>query len=275
MRKITYIKGDATKPKGDDKRIIAHCCNNKGGWGSGFVLALNAMSPLPKKAYLELAEEYKGNIPLGHVQIVQANDSSSLYVANMIGQDGTVDKENPTDIPPVRYEAIRQALEGVKDIAEKFEASVHAPMFGSDLAGGNWEVIELIIFQVFKDSKVPVTIYEYDPEPKEQPYLESKEYGKPYRDIEFNPKYVDKYGCKCGHPYERHFDSYEDNAPVGCKYCICQDFIPATEEDVCTDCDGSGWKGHHENGHEKSCDGCYGEGIKSSVLVEQQDNAAY
>lgn len=28
--------------------------------------------------------------------------------------------------------------------------------------------------------------------------------------------------CACGHPYDRHFDGYEDNAPVGCKYCECR-----------------------------------------------------
>lgn len=28
----------------------------------------------------------------------------------------------------------------------------------------------------------------------------------------------------CGHPYHRHFDSYEDMAPVGCKYCSCSTF---------------------------------------------------
>lgn len=31
--------------------------------------------------------------------------------------------------------------------------------------------------------------------------------------------------CKCSHPYERHFDSYEDMLPVGCKYCECGDFV--------------------------------------------------
>jgi hypothetical protein len=27
--------------------------------------------------------------------------------------------------------------------------------------------------------------------------------------------------CACGHPYYRHFDSYDDMHPVGCKYCEC------------------------------------------------------
>lgn len=40
----------------------------------------------------------------------------------------------------------------------------------------------------------------------------------------YNPRYGDDRICVCGHPYYRHFDSYEDNEPVGCKYCGCYTF---------------------------------------------------
>lgn len=30
--------------------------------------------------------------------------------------------------------------------------------------------------------------------------------------------------CECGHVYYRHFDSYNDMAPIGCKYCHCTRF---------------------------------------------------
>ena len=36
--------------------------------------------------------------------------------------------------------------------------------------------------------------------------------------------------CKCGHPYHRHFDSYENWSPVGCKYCPCRTFVAAAED---------------------------------------------
>lgn len=29
---------------------------------------------------------------------------------------------------------------------------------------------------------------------------------------------------ECGHPYRRHFDTYEFMLPVGCKYCPCFTF---------------------------------------------------
>lgn len=31
--------------------------------------------------------------------------------------------------------------------------------------------------------------------------------------------------CRCGHAHYRHFDSYDDMRPVGCKYCECQEWV--------------------------------------------------
>ena len=49
----------------------------------------------------------------------------------------------------------------------------------------------------------------------------------------YDPKYGDDRMCKCGHPYYRHFDTYDNMAPVGCKYCNhydeCQRFEEATD----------------------------------------------
>lgn len=46
----------------------------------------------------------------------------------------------------------------------------------------------------------------------------------------YDPNYGDDRLCKCGHPYYRHFDTYEDMAPVGCKYCNHYDECPHFEE---------------------------------------------
>lgn len=47
---------------------------------------------------------------------------------------------------------------------------------------------------------------------------------KPYVNESYNPNYGDNRLCKCGHTYERHFDSYDNMYPVGCKYCGCTKF---------------------------------------------------
>lgn len=47
---------------------------------------------------------------------------------------------------------------------------------------------------------------------------------KPYINNAYNPNYGDHRICKCGHEYYRHFDSYDDMSPCGCKYCSCYKF---------------------------------------------------
>ena len=58
-------------------------------------------------------------------------------------------------------------------------------------------------------------------EEEEKPYLEEIDIK---RIVKYNPKYGDDRICKCDHPYYRHFDSYEDMYPCGCKYCQCDEF---------------------------------------------------
>jgi hypothetical protein len=41
---------------------------------------------------------------------------------------------------------------------------------------------------------------------------------------EYDPTFGDEHVCTCGHTYYRHFDTYEDMRPVGCKYCSCYEF---------------------------------------------------
>lgn len=47
-----------------------------------------------------------------------------------------------------------------------------------------------------------------------------------YGYAKYDPSYGDDRICHCGHQYHRHFDSYEEMAPVGCKYCYeCRAFV--------------------------------------------------
>lgn len=38
---INYLKGDATNPASAGNKIIVHVCNDIGGWGKGFVMAIS------------------------------------------------------------------------------------------------------------------------------------------------------------------------------------------------------------------------------------------
>jgi hypothetical protein len=53
--------------------------------------------------------------------------------------------------------------------------------------------------------------------------LRERGFGLEYMDPKRNPdEKCAESGC--GHPYERHFDGFENNREVGCKYCPCEKF---------------------------------------------------
>lgn len=56
----------------------------------------------------------------------------------------------------------------------------------------------------------------------EKPYLETSYVKRTFQG--YNKKYGDDRICQCGHNYYRHFDTYENMEPVGCKYCSCDTF---------------------------------------------------
>jgi O-acetyl-ADP-ribose deacetylase (regulator of RNase III) len=152
---INYIKGDATKPEGDGTKLIVHVCNDIGGWGRGFVVALSQQWPQPEREYRKWYES-KEKFSLGEVQFVQVE--RDIWVANMIGQrDTKPDKEGN---PPVRYDAIAKALSKVAAFAQEKIASIHMPRIGCGLAGGTWDKMEPVIIKELVNKKIPVTVYD-------------------------------------------------------------------------------------------------------------------
>ncbi|MGC3961057.1 MAG: macro domain-containing protein [Verrucomicrobiota bacterium] len=153
---IKYVIGDATQPVGSGPKIIVHVCNDIGGWGRGFVVALSKRWPEPEQRYRAWHQgEEAVPFTLGEVQFVQVTDD--IWVANLIGQR---DVRTVGGIPPVRYEAIRKGLRRVTEEAERLEASVHMPRIGCGLAGGNWEEVGKIVEDELVNRDVSVTVYD-------------------------------------------------------------------------------------------------------------------
>lgn len=74
MKAITYLKGDATSPQASGIKIIAHVCNDIGGWGKGFVLAISRRWPEPEKAYREWhCFRTSNDFKLGSIQLVKVS----------------------------------------------------------------------------------------------------------------------------------------------------------------------------------------------------------
>ena len=153
---INYIKGDATNPTTPGNKIIVHICNDIGGWGKGFVMAISKRWIEPEKQY-RLWYKSKSNFELGQVQFVQVTDD--LWIANLIGQH----KINQDELgnPPIRYNAVKSGLDKVREFAVDKNASVHMPRIGCGLAGGTWDSIEPIIVDSLIDPGLPVTVYDF------------------------------------------------------------------------------------------------------------------
>lgn len=81
------VKGDATNPQAEGPKVIAHVCNDLGGWGKGFVLAISRKWPQPERDYRDWHRHHADNdFALGAVRLVSVR--ADIWVANMIGQHG-------------------------------------------------------------------------------------------------------------------------------------------------------------------------------------------
>lgn len=156
MSEVKFIQGDATTPIGTGNKIIVHVCNDIGGWGRGFVLALSNKWKAPEQEYRNWFKTGNG-FELGNVQFVKVEDN--IWVANLIGQHKIKKDENGN--PPVRYEAIRKGMTLVQQKATALNASVHMPRIGCGLAGGKWEFIQPILDHELSALEIETTVYDF------------------------------------------------------------------------------------------------------------------
>lgn len=168
MAELKYVEGDATRPQGAGPKLICHCCNDRGGWGSGFVLALNKRWSQPKAEYRLWHAKgiYNGVIfELGSVIYVPVlvTDEERITVANLIGQHKTIALGEAT---PVRYEALEKGFKDVRGFCQHYGFSVHMPRIGAGLARGNWTRIEKLIQQILVDEGgIDVSVYDLPGQP--------------------------------------------------------------------------------------------------------------
>lgn len=153
---IRYVKGDATRPYSRNNKMIVHICNDVGGWGRGFVMALSKRWSKPEAEYRTWYASQEG-FALGEVQFVEVDED--LWVVNMIGQHKL--KKSPDGQPPIRYDAVEKGLAKVAAKALELDASVHMPRIGCGLAGGSWDQIEPLIEKTLVAAGVMVTVYDF------------------------------------------------------------------------------------------------------------------
>jgi hypothetical protein len=122
------------------QHTIAHIVNNKKRWGAGFVLPLAAKFPAAKKDYLEQ------KMQLGDV-LYTIIDKTNVAVANMCAQ--TLGGKRP-----LYYNHLVHCMEDVASFA--ISDTIHCPLFGAGLAGGNWAFIHELIKDIWTNNNVNI-----------------------------------------------------------------------------------------------------------------------
>jgi O-acetyl-ADP-ribose deacetylase (regulator of RNase III) len=145
---IHYLVGDATSPQVEGKKMIVHVCNNVGAWGAGFVLALSRKWREPEARYRSLPKYTLGEVDFVSVEV-------NISVANMIAQ--TLEREYVNGEIPLQYDALKECLKTVNQVAAYSNSTVHMPRIGCGLAGGDWNKVEAII-----NETLTVDVYVYD-----------------------------------------------------------------------------------------------------------------
>jgi hypothetical protein len=148
--------------------IVPHVCNNIDTFGAGFAASVANMYPDVKTNYHLLGKNFlKSN--LGHSQILKIKEDKKyrhgLYFVNMIAQNGI---RNNNNIRPLNYAALVKSMIQVSlfiqnntGFANKSEnVEIHAPKFGSGLAGGNWNFISDLIQDIW--GRYTVYVYNYN-----------------------------------------------------------------------------------------------------------------
>lgn len=141
--------------------LVPHVCNNVNAFGAGFAGYIASRYPHVKENFHLLGNKAK----LGYVQFVDIFHNKStdnkVIVANMISQNGLISHDNRR---PLNYFSLCSCMSlvrnSIKDLINKDPSTtieIHAPKFGSGLAGGDWKFITNLIEDIWIN--IPIYIY--------------------------------------------------------------------------------------------------------------------
>jgi hypothetical protein len=139
--------------------LIPHVCNNINGFGAGFAADVASRYPVVKENFHLLGKDAR----LGYVQFITVKEDKQykyrLVFANMISQNGIYNAIK--NKRPLHYPSLIKCMEKVGLFAQELysqtegsRVEIHAPRFGSGLAGGNWDFITDLIQDIWRSNEV-------------------------------------------------------------------------------------------------------------------------
>ena len=159
FKKINYIEGDLfpiIKEKSLNAQIIVpHVCNNQNFFGKGFAAALSKHYPKVKQTYH--SDYVNGSAQLGVSRFIECDNN--ILICNMIAQTFGGKR-------PLFYNYLAKCMDEVANRIQEFAViqgvnyEIHAPVFGSGLAGGDFKFIRLLIEDCWIRRDIyPINIY--------------------------------------------------------------------------------------------------------------------
>ena len=155
-RNIKYVRGDASMPRGEGNKIIAHIVNDKAKrWGGcGFANAVSKKWPDVYHDFMMWRMENGANFSLGKSRLYCREEDICTFT--MIAQHGYGKSTKPL----IRYHAIEQCLQTLSQTANDLSASVHMPRIGCGHGGGDWGIISEMIDAILIQRGIEVTVYD-------------------------------------------------------------------------------------------------------------------
>jgi O-acetyl-ADP-ribose deacetylase (regulator of RNase III) len=152
---VREVDGNALEPRGSGRKLLVHVVpNTTNVWGGrGFASELRRKFP---DSWSRFRSETVGahRAPLlGDVFVAPISDD--IVVAHMVAQHGI----GPSKNQRLRYSALSQCLQTVRERAKEMNATVHMPRIGTGHGGADWEVIRELIAEELVDKGIQTTVY--------------------------------------------------------------------------------------------------------------------
>lgn len=146
---IKEQKGNLMEAK---ESILAHQVNCKGRMGAGVAKQIRKrlLSEVQYQKYRRACHEYGADL-LGICELVETE--SGKWIANLFAEDEPTGRGLDTN-----YEALEKALKSLKYQAKGHSISLPGYL-GCGLAGGDWEIVYQMIYDIFEDYPGDVVIY--------------------------------------------------------------------------------------------------------------------
>lgn len=134
--------------KKDKTLVIAHCVNNLGIAGSGFIIPLFNNFPEAKIQYLSFQHK---------LDDVSYSLKGNACIFNMCAQNKIRSKTNPK---PGRYSSLVRCMNSVDITIKELrlnDVEIHIPRICSNRSGLSWELVKELINEIWVD--YPVYVY--------------------------------------------------------------------------------------------------------------------